>query len=106
LDKQTLVQILPGYIVICFLSGQHEERLAWAHRLLALNPTNLSGLLAAQDVAGLQGRLTDAADILARMRAAYPNLRASHVGQIFLRYRRLEHRKLFDGFMARLGLPE
>jgi hypothetical protein len=73
---------------------------------LALDPTNLSGLLALLDVAGLQGRSADAAEILVRMRAAYPDLRASHVKQIFLKYRKLEHRALFDDFLKRVGLPE
>jgi TolB-like protein/class 3 adenylate cyclase/tetratricopeptide (TPR) repeat protein len=106
LDKPTLVQILPGYIVVCFISGQHEERRVWANRLLALDPTNLSGLLALLDVAGLQERSADAAEILVRMRTAYPDLRASHVKQIFLKYRKLEHRALFDDFLKRVGLPE
>jgi tetratricopeptide (TPR) repeat protein len=48
LDRQALMQILPGYIVICFVSGLHDERLAWAERLLA--PVNLTGLLSALDV--------------------------------------------------------
>jgi len=106
LDKPMLANILPGYIVVCFLSGQHEERLAWANRVLALDPTNLSGLLAALDVARLQGRSADAAAVLARLRATYLELRASHVNQIFLRYQKVEHRALFDGFMKRLNLPE
>lgn len=106
LDKPALVQILPGYIVVCFISGLHEERLAWANRLLALDPTNLTGLLAALDVAHLQGRSADMAHILAHMRATYPDLRASHVRQIFMRYRKPEHRVKFDEFMSRLGIPE
>jgi Flp pilus assembly protein TadD len=106
LDTPMLANILPGYIVVCFLSGQHEERLAWANRVLALDPTNLSGLLAALDVARLQGRSADAAAVLARLRATYPELRASHVNQIFLRYQKVEHRALFDDFMKRLNFPE
>jgi len=106
LDKPALVQILPGYIVVCFISGLHEERLAWANRLLALDPTNLTGLLAALDVAQLQGRSADKAGLLAHMRATYPDLRACDIRQIFMRYRKPEHRVKFDEFMSRLGIPE
>jgi TolB-like protein len=106
LDKPALIQFLPGYIVVCFISGRHEERLAWANRLLALDPTNLTGLLAALDVAQLQGRAADKAGLLAHMRATYPDLRASHLRQVFMRYRKREHRVKFDEFMSRLGIPE
>jgi TolB-like protein/class 3 adenylate cyclase/tetratricopeptide (TPR) repeat protein len=106
LDKPALALVLPGYIVVCFISGQHEERLVWANRLLALDPTNLSGLLAMLDVTVLQGRSADAAEILVRLRTAYPDLRASHVKKIFLRYRKLEHRALFDDLLKRVVLPE
>ena len=106
LYKPALVQIIPGYIVVCFVSGLHEERLAWANRLLALDPTNLTGLLAALDVAHVQGRSADKADMLTHLRATYPDLRASHVKQIFKRYRKPEHQIKFDEFVNRLGMPE
>lgn len=106
LDKPALVQILPGYIVVCFISGRHEERLAWANRLLALDPTNLTGLLASLDVAQLQGRSADIAALLSQMHATYPDLRASHVRQIFMHYRKPEHRVKFDEFIRRLGISE
>jgi TolB-like protein/tetratricopeptide (TPR) repeat protein len=106
LDKPALIQILPGYIVICFVSGRHEERLAWANHLLALDPNNLTGLLAALDVAHLQGRSADTAGMLARIRATYPDLRASQVKQIFMRYRKPEHRAKFDEFMQRLEIAD
>jgi TolB-like protein len=106
LDRQALVQILPGYIVICFVSGLHEERLAWAKRLLALDPVNLTGLLAALDVETLRQSAKEAAVMEARLRAAYPALSTADVSQIFRRYRRPEHKAVFDDFLKRLSLPK
>lgn len=102
LDRQALLQILPGYIVICFVSGLHEERLAWANRLLTLDPVNLTGLLAALDVETIQQRAKQAAGIRARLCAAYPALSSADVGRIFRRYRKAEHKAVFDDFMKRL----
>jgi TolB-like protein/tetratricopeptide (TPR) repeat protein len=104
LDRQALVQILPGYIVICFVSGLHEERLGWATRLLALDPVNLSGLLSALDVETIRQRTQEAAAFEARLRAAYPALSAADIGQIFKRYRKAEHQVVFDEYMKRLPL--
>jgi TolB-like protein len=106
LDRQALVQILPGYIVICFVSGLHDERLAWAKRLLVLDPVNLTGLLSALDVETLRQRSQEAATLEARLRAAYPALSTADVGQIFKRYRKAEHKAVFEEYMRRLPLPK
>jgi TolB-like protein len=106
LDRRALVQILPGYIVICFVSGLHDERLVWAKRLLALDPVNLTGLLSALDVEALRQRTQEAAALEARLRAAYPSLSAADVGQIFRRYRKAEHKAVFEEYMKRLPLSK
>jgi adenylate cyclase len=106
LDSQALLQILPGYVVICFISDLREERLAWANRLLTLDPLNLTGLLAVLDVETLRQHRREAAAIEARLRAAYPGLSSTDVGQIFRRYRKPEHQAMFDDFLKRLPLFE
>jgi adenylate cyclase len=106
LDRQALMQILPGYIVICFVSGLHDERLASAERLLALDPVNLTGLLSALDVEIIRQRTQEAAALEARLRAAYPALSAADIGQIFKRYRKAEHLAVFDEYMKRFPLSK
>jgi hypothetical protein len=88
------------------MSGLHEERLAWATRLLALDPINLTGLLATLDVLGLEQRLSEAGVIQARLRSVYPALSAADVDQIFRKYRRADHRAVFDDYMKRLPLSK
>jgi adenylate cyclase len=105
LDKPRLLQILPGLVVICWLSGDLERREKWLNKLLALDPTNLTGLLDLWDLAERQGR-PDAAAIRARLRATYPGFHALQLRQSFNRYRKPEHRALFEEFVQRLGLPE
>ena len=106
ISKRDQLLILPGYVVICLMTGQHEERFEWANRLLALDPSNLTGLIAALDVATIKRAASEATAMRQRLHQAYPAIRATDLRNIFLRYRKPEHRALFDAFMARLGLPE
>jgi tetratricopeptide (TPR) repeat protein len=106
ISKRDQLQILPGYIVICFITGRDDERLEWANRLLALDPSNLTALIAALDVTTIKGATSEAAAMRQRLHQAFPAIRATQLRNIFLRYRKPEHRALFDAFVGRLGLPE
>jgi adenylate cyclase len=105
ISKRDQLLILPGYIVVCFIMGRDEERLEWANRLLALDPSNLTALIAALDVTTMNGSVSEAAAIRQRLHQAFPAIRTTQLQSIFLRYRKPEHRAQFDAFVARLGLP-
>ena len=106
LDRITLVtQILPGTCLAFFLLGRHDELLQTTNRLLALDPNNLTALLDALSIARQQGRSGDAEKLLQRIEAAYPGLRSSQVGRLFGRFRKPEHRELFDRWLSSLALP-
>ena len=75
-------------------------------RLLALDPSNLNGLLDALDIARQQGRKGDAEKLLQRIEALYPGLRSSQVREFFRRIRKPEHQALLDQWLGRLALPE
>jgi adenylate cyclase len=105
ISKRDQLQILPGFIVICFVTGRDDERLKWANRLLAIDPSNLTALIAALDVAIIKGKASEAAALRQRLLQSFPTVRSAQLRDLFLRYRKPEHRALFEAFLARLGLP-
>jgi TolB-like protein/class 3 adenylate cyclase len=111
LDRVMLVgQILPGTSLAYFLLGRQDQWLMCVNRLLALDPSNLSGLLDALDIARQQGRNVDAEKLLQRIEALHPGLRSSQVRDIYRdisrRLREPEHQALFDQWLSRLALRE
>jgi adenylate cyclase len=106
ISKVDQLLVLPGYIVISFLEKRDNARLSWANRLLAIDPSNLTGLLAALDVAILAGSAEAAPIARNRLLRAHPYLTSSGVREIFRRYRKPEHKVMFDAFAERLGLPD
>jgi len=106
ISKIDQLLVLPGYIVISFLRRQDEDRPQWANRLLAIDPSNLSGLLAALDVAILSNEADAVTSVRERLLRAHPYLTTSGVRGIFRRYRKPEHKAMFDTFAARLRLPD
>jgi TolB-like protein/class 3 adenylate cyclase len=106
LDRVMLVgQILPGTSFAYFLLGRQDQWLMCVNRLLALDPSNLGGLLDALYLARLQGRMGDAEKLLQRIEALYPDLRSSQVRELS-RLRKPEHQALFDQWLSRLALRE
>jgi TolB-like protein len=106
LDRVMLVaQILPGTSMAYFLMGRQDQWLRSVNRLLALDPSNIGGLLDALDIARQQGRKGDAEKLLQRIEALHPGLRSSQVRE-FSRLRKPEHRELFDQWLGRLALRE
>jgi adenylate cyclase len=106
LDRVMLVaQILPGTSMAYFLMGRQDQWLRSVNRLLALDPSNLGGLLDALDIARQQGRKRDAEKLLQRIEALHPGLRSSQVRE-FSRLRKPEHQELFDQWLSRLALPD
>ena len=106
LDRVTLVgQILPGTSFAYFLLGRQDQWLMCVNRLLALDPSNLGGLLDALYLARQQGRMGDAEKLLQRIEALYPDLRSSQVRELS-RLRKPEHQVLFDQWLSRLALRE
>jgi hypothetical protein len=59
----------------------------------------------ALSIARQQGRSGDAEKLLQRIEAAYPGLRSSQVRRLFRRFRKPEHRELFDRWLSSLALP-
>ena len=74
--------------------------------IMALDPSNLTALIAALDVTTIKGATSEAAAMRQRLHQAFPAIRATQLRNIFLRYRKPEHRALFDAFVGRLGLSE
>jgi TolB-like protein/class 3 adenylate cyclase len=106
LDRVMLVgQILPGTSFAYFLLGRQDQWLMCVNRLLALDPSNLGGLLDALYLARQQGRMGDAEKLLQRIEALYPDLRSSQVRELS-RLRKPEHQALFDQWLSRLALRE
>ena len=106
LDRVMLVgQILPGTSFAYFLLGREDQWLMCVNRLLALDPSNLGGLLDALYLARQQGRMGDAEKLLQRIEAVYPDLRNSQVRELS-RLRKPEHQALFDQWLSRLALRE
>jgi len=111
LDRVMLVgQILPGTSFAYFLLGRQDQWLMCVNRLLALDPSNLSGLLDALDIARQQGRNGDAEKLLQRIAALHPGLRSCQAREIYRdisrRLRKPEHQALFDQWLSRLALRE
>jgi TolB-like protein/class 3 adenylate cyclase len=106
LDRVMLVgHILPGTSFAYFLLGRQDQWLMCVSRLLALDPSNLGGLLDALYIARQQGRMGDAGKLLQRIEALHPGLRSSQVRE-FSRLRKPEHQALFDQWLSRLALRE
>jgi tetratricopeptide (TPR) repeat protein len=106
LDRvMSVALILPGTSMAYFLMGRQDQWLRSVNRLLALDPSNLGGLLDALDIARQQGRKRDAEKLLQRIEALHPGLRSSQVRE-FSRLRKPEHQELFDQWLSRLALPD
>ena len=104
LDKVSLVGALRGYLAASLLTG--EDQAAWAKKLLALNPTDVHGLLTLYDAALLTGATEEASSTHRRIVESYPNLRKSLLREMYLRYRRPEHQAMVQAFLNRIDIPE
>jgi Tfp pilus assembly protein PilF len=105
LDPEMVPNVLLGYACAAYQSGQHEDGVNWASKLLALKPTYLLGLAVYVGNAAAAGRLTEAQDAAVRLRELYPLLRKSHLRQIFA-VRRPQHKALVEQMIEYVGLSE
>ncbi len=105
LDRASIVGALRGHIAAS-LAGSVEEQTAWAKQLLTLNPADVHGLLRLYDVALLSGATDEANSMHKRIVELYPNLRKPLLREMYLRYRRPEHRAIAADFIKRIAIPE
>jgi tetratricopeptide (TPR) repeat protein len=91
-------------------SGRYDEAASWA-RKAALERSEWAVAARIEAIAcALSGRIVEAQEALARMRAIDPDVRLSHLASqkrgVALRLRRAEDRALFIEGLRRAGLPE
>jgi adenylate cyclase len=94
-----------GNAMTYVLTHQYAEGLVWVNRLLAEHPQDLWGLWTLWAVQVLVGNLPDAEAAAARLRAAFPELTASHLKRV-IHFQKPEQQALVDELTDRLGLPE
>lgn len=106
LDVANVIGALRSHLAASSILEQHEQRVVWAKKLIALNPTDVHGLAALHDEALLAGNTQEASDTLSRIQSLYPYLRKSHFRQMYRGYRKPEHRALIDDCINRALIPE
>jgi TolB-like protein len=106
LDRVTLVGALRGYIAVSLATGELEEQAAWAKQLLLLNPTDIHGLLRLYDVALQNGAADEANRVHERIIKLYPGVRKPLLREMYVRYRKPEHRARAEDFIKRIAIPE
>ena len=88
-----------------FFAGRYGEASSWAERALRERPNDLSALRAATACYGIAGRLEEARNSLARLRALDPSLCISNLGDR-LPLRRAEDLARLTAGLRNAGLPE
>jgi adenylate cyclase len=106
LDREQVRNAHFGLAWISQLTGRYTEGAAWANRMIAEDPTDLTalGLLEANLFHG--GRQAEAKQVAERIRVIYPLLRASQYKNLYGSTRKPEHAAIFAGNIDRLRLPE
>lgn len=102
-DEWTVFSAMQGKCVALWTVGRHEEAFELADQLLARRPNDMrSWFFKCADPD--PNRATAAAE---RLRTLYPNLRSSHLRDIFVRpVRSVRHRAALEEAIIRIGLPE
>jgi TolB-like protein/class 3 adenylate cyclase len=102
-DDWTVLVAMQGKASALWLLERHDEALEMADRVLARRPNDVRAwFLKCGDPD--PKRAADAAD---RIRALYPNLRASYLREMFLQpLRSSRHRAIVEEAIARIGLPD
>lgn len=106
LDRGNVIGSLRGHITASFAAGDLDKQAAWAKKLVALNPTDVHGLLRLYYLALLGGNANEANGMLARIMGLYPELRKPLLREMYLRYRRPEHQAMMKDFIGRVEIPE
>jgi TolB-like protein/class 3 adenylate cyclase len=106
LDRGNVIGSLRGHITATFAAGALDEQAVWARKLVALNPTDVHGLLRLYYLALLSGDANGAENMIARIMGLYPDLRKPLLREMYLRYRRPEHQARMKDLIERIEIPE
>src|SRR5262249_939784 len=87
-------------------AGRYDEAASWARRAALENPDWASTARVEIIACALSGRIVEAREALARMRAIDPELRLSNLERVAPPLRRAEDRALFIEGLRLAGLPE
>jgi adenylate cyclase len=90
-------------------AGRYDEAASWARKAALENPNWASTVRVETIACALSGRIVEAREALARLRAIDPDLRLSHVERgrgVVSVWRRAEDRALYVEGLRRAGLPE
>jgi TolB-like protein/class 3 adenylate cyclase len=87
-------------------AGRYDEAASWARRAALENPDWASTVRVETIACALSGRIVEAREALARLRAIDPELRLSNLERVAPPLRRAEDRALFIEGLRRAGLPE
>jgi len=89
-----------------YCAGRYHEAISWAERSLRDQPNFASAMRILAASLALEGRLAEALKATARLRTAYPALRASKLGDVMPPFRRPEDRAKYVEGLRQAGLPE
>jgi tetratricopeptide (TPR) repeat protein len=89
-----------------YCAGRYQEAISWAERSLRDQPNFASAMRILAASLALEGRLAEALKATARLRTAYPALRASKLGDVMPPFRRPEDRAKYVEGLRQAGLPE
>ncbi len=109
LDRGNVIGALRGHLTVSLATGDLEEQAVWAKKLVALNPTDLHGLVRLHYLAILNGDPDEANGMLTKIMGLYPDLRKSFLREMYLRYlryRKPEHQAKMKDIIERVAIPE
>jgi tetratricopeptide (TPR) repeat protein len=89
-----------------YCAGRYPEAISWAESSLRDQPNFASAMRILAASLALEGRLAEALKATARLRTAYPALRASKLGDVMPPFRRPEDRAKYVEGLRQAGLPE
>jgi len=87
-------------------AGRYDAAVAWSAKSLLAQPEYPPSLRVAAASNALFGRLDDAKEAMARMRALDPELRGANLATVLPPFRRAEDRDRFVEGLLKAGLPE
>jgi TolB-like protein len=89
-----------------YCAGRHQEAVSWAESSLREQPHFASAMRVLAASLAQEGRLAEAQKATARLRTAYPGLRASKLDDVMPPFRRPEDRARYVEGLRQAGLPE
>jgi tetratricopeptide (TPR) repeat protein len=105
-DRDMILYAMFGKSWVFLLLRRIDEALAWAQRMIAQRPYNITALMMLEHCYFAGGRVAEADAVVARIRTAYPNLRASWMRQTYCHEGPAEQLALIEHTIDRLRLPE